>query len=202
MNQTDKKTGFFGIIISQSVILVAGVMLLLWGDINWRYWGFDPLVDLLLALTAAFLTYGIIYIVYLYGGAFSARLLADVQKITVYFSDYSWFKISCVALLAGVGEELLFRIALQSWLVNYVPVYLAIFAPALVFGLLHFLSWPYFIAATLMGLVFGVSYHLTQSAMLVIVWHAVYDLIALGVIIKYPHVLGLSPRANKNPFLS
>jgi membrane protease YdiL (CAAX protease family) len=202
MNKTDKKPGFFGIIISQSVILVAGVILLLWGDINWRYWGFDPLVDLLLALMAAFLTYGIIYIVYLYGSAFSASLLADVQKITVYFSDYSWFKISCVALLAGVGEELLFRIALQSWLVNHIPVYLAIIAPALVFGLLHFLSWPYFIAATLMGLVFGVSYHLTQSAMLVIVWHAVYDLIALGVIIKYPHVLGLPSRANKNPFLS
>lgn len=202
MNQTDKKLGFFRIIISQSVILAVGVMLLLWGDIDWHYWGFDPLVDLLLALTAAFLTYGIIYMVYLYGGAFSASLLADVQKITVYFSDYSWFKISCVALLAGVGEELLFRIALQSWLVNHVSIYLAIVVPALVFGLLHFLSWSYFIAATLMGLVFGLVYHLTQSAMLVIVWHAIYDLIALGVMIKYPRLLGLSSRDDYNRFTS
>lgn len=125
-----------------------------------------------------------------------------MQKITVHFADYSWAKIACVALLAGVGEELLFRIALQSWLANHVAIYLAIFAPALVFGLLHFLSWSYFIAATVMGLLFGIVYHLTQSAMLVIVWHAVYDLIALGVMIKYPQLLGLPPRVTNNYFLS
>ncbi len=191
MSKTDRKLGFFEIFISQITILIVGLMALKFETIEWQWWGFSPAIDLLLALTAALLTYGILYMGYLYGGRFAANLLVDVQKITVHFNGYSWFKIGCVALLAGVGEELLFRVALQSWLTNYVPVYLAIFAPALVFGLLHFLSWSYFIAATLMGLVFGIAYHFTQSVMLVIAWHAIYDLIALGVIVKYPHLLGL-----------
>ncbi len=202
MSKTNKKLGFFEILVSQIVILVVGIVVLRFVAIEWQLWGFSPKVDLLLALTAALLTYGVIYMVYLYGGRFSASLLTDMQRLVVHFHDYSWFKISCVALLAGVGEELLFRIALQSWLANHVSVYLAICAPALIFGLLHFLSWAYFIAATLMGLVFGIAYYLSQSAMLVIAWHAIYDLIALGVIIKYPHLLGLPPRADSNRFFS
>lgn len=198
----DKKLGFFEVLVSQVTILLVGIGALKFAAIDWQLWVFSPLVDSLLAVIAALLTYGIIYLIYRHGGRFSASLLADVQKITEHFTDYSWAKIACVALLAGVGEELLFRVALQSWLANHVSIYLAIFAPALVFGLLHFLSWSYFIAATIMGLVFGIVYHLTQSAMLVIVWHAVYDLIALGVMIKYPQLLGLPPRATDNYFLS
>lgn len=198
MNKTDKKLGFFEIVISQIIILVMALAILQFVALEWQLWVFSPLVDLLLALTAALLTYAIIYMFYLYGGRFSASLLADVQKITGHFSDYSWLKISCIALLAGVGEELLFRIALQSWLANHVSIYLAIVAPALAFGLLHFLSWAYFVAATLMGLVFGIVYHLTQGAILVIAWHAIYDLIALAVMIKYPRLLGLPSRVDRH----
>lgn len=198
MNSGDKKISFLGIIFSQAMIVMLGLMVLLGQNIKWHYWWLGPAMDLPLALLAAFLTYALIYWIYAYGGAFSRQLLVDVQKITIHFKDYSWFNIGCVALLAGVGEELLFRVALQSLLANYVPIYLAIIIPALVFGLLHFLSWSYFISATVMGLIFGVVYFITQSAILVIVWHAVYDLIALGVIIKYPHVLGLAPRVNMN----
>jgi membrane protease YdiL (CAAX protease family) len=196
MNQENRKISFLGVASSQLIIVAIGLGLISQENVVWQVWGFSPWVDILLALMAAFLTYGFMYFLYLYGGAFSKRLVADVQKITLYFSGYSWFKIGCVALLAGVGEELLFRVGLQALLTNYVSIYLAIFIPALVFGLLHFLSWPYFISATLMGLVFGVVYHFTQSVMLVIVWHAVYDLIALGVIIKYPSVMGLSAQAD------
>jgi membrane protease YdiL (CAAX protease family) len=198
----EKKLGFSAVLTSQVTILLLGLGALQFAAIDWQWWGFSAGMDLLLAVLAALLTYGTIYLMYRHGGRFAATLLADVQKITVHFTDYSWAKIACVALLAGVGEELLFRIALQSWLANHVAIYLAIFAPALVFGLLHFLSWSYFIAATVMGLLFGIVYHLTQSAMLVIVWHAVYDLIALGVMIKYPQLLGLPPRVTNNYFLS
>lgn len=197
----ERKLGFGEVIVSQLVILLVGALALRFSTIHWQLWGFSPLVDSLLAVLAALFTYGVIYSMYRYGGRFAASLLADVQKITLHFADYSWAKITCVALLAGVGEELLFRVALQGGLMNYVSVPLAIIVPALVFGLLHFLSWSYFIAATLMGLVFGIVYHYTQSAMLVIIWHAVYDLIALGVMIKYPQWLGLPP-PGKKVFLS
>ncbi|MFC3114050.1 CPBP family intramembrane glutamic endopeptidase [Cellvibrio fontiphilus] len=197
----ERKLRFGEVVVSQLAILLVGALALGFGEIHWQLWVFSPLVDSLLAVLAALFTYGLIYLMYRHAGRFAASLLADMQKITLHFADYSWAKIACVALLAGVGEELLFRLALQGGLTGYLSVPLAIVIPALVFGLLHFLSWAYFIAATLMGLAFGIVYHYTQSAMLVIIWHAVYDLIALGVMIKYPQWLGLPPPV-KNAFLS
>ncbi len=197
----EKKLGFAEVIVSQIVILLLGVGALKFGVIEWQLWGRSPLAESMQALLAALLTYALIYLICLQGGRFAVNLLADVQKITVHFAHYGWAKIAVIALLAGVGEELLFRVALQGWLSSHVSAPLAILVPAVIFGLLHFLSWSYFIAATIMGLAFGVIYHLTQSVMLVIIWHAVYDLIALGVMIKYPQWLGLPP-PEKKPFLS
>lgn len=197
----ERKLGFAEVIFSQLVILLVGAVALKFGVIEWQLWGYSPVVDSLLGVVAAVLTYAVIYLMYLQGGRFATNLLADVQKITIHFADYSWAKIALIALLAGLGEELLFRVALQGWLTGHIHLGLAIVAPALVFGLLHFISWSYFIAATIIGLVFGVVYHLSQSATLVIVWHAVYDLIALGVLIKYPQWLGL-PSPVKDRFLS
>ena len=74
MSKTNKKLGFFEILVSQIVILVVGIVVLRFVAIEWQLWGFSPKVDLLLALTAALLTYGVIYMVYLYGGRFSASL--------------------------------------------------------------------------------------------------------------------------------
>lgn len=202
MNQSNKKITFLQVILSQLSFLFAGAVLISTANVSWSGWSAQPWWDVLLGIVAALVTYGLMYLVYLYGGRFSARLLVDVQKIVQHFVGYSWLKITCVALLAGVGEELLFRIALQGWLSSQgLPLWLAIVAPALVFGLLHFISWPYFILATFIGLVFGVAYHLSNSAALVMIWHAVYDLIALGVMIKYPQLLGL-PQAKANSFIN
>lgn len=202
MNQSNKKITFLQVLFSQLSFLFAGAVLISTANVSWSGWSAQPWWDVLLGIVAALVTYGLMYLVYLYGGRFSARLLVDVQKIVQHFVGYSWLKITCVALLAGVGEELLFRIALQGWLSSQgQPLWLAIFAPALVFGLLHFISWPYFILATFIGLVFGVTYHLSDSAALVMIWHAVYDLIALGVMIKYPQLLGL-PQAKANSFIN
>lgn len=200
MQQQNKKITFLQVLFSQLSFLFAGAVFISIANLSWSGWSAQPWQDVLFGIVAALVTYGLMYLVYLYGGSFAARLLVDVQKISQHFVGYSWLKITCVALLAGVGEELLFRIALQGWLsAEELPLWLAIFAPALLFGLLHFISWPYFILATFIGIVFGVTYHLSQSAALVMIWHAIYDLIALGVIIKYPQLLGL-PQAKANSF--
>jgi len=49
----------------------------------------------------------------------------------------------------------------------------------------------YFIFALLMSLILGVLFEASQSMWLVVVVHTVYDVVALAVIAKYPHYLGV-----------
>ena len=42
-----------------------------------------------------------------------------------------------------------------------------------------------------MRIALGIGYYLTGSLLMEITWHGVYDLIALGIIIKFPQVIGI-----------
>lgn len=199
MSKLERKLGFGGIVLSQIFLLGVGMLLIIAEIIPWQLWGGHPWWESVGAVVAALGTYWILYGLFLCGGRFVERLLADLNEIRTSFQGFSWGQITCVAILAGVSEELLFRVGLQGLFVQYLSPSLAILASAVIFGLLHFISWPYFLLATLMGGLFGAVYHWTQSAMLVIVWHAFYDLIALGVIVKYPQILGLADQPVLNP---
>ena len=85
-----------------------------------------------------------------------------------------------LAVFAGVGEELLFRGAIQGWLAQHTHDAVAIVAASVLFGMVHYLSFTYFLLATGLGVVLGVAYALTDSLLLVMVWHGVYDMIALS----------------------
>ncbi|HSC69533.1 MAG TPA: type II CAAX endopeptidase family protein [Cellvibrio sp.] len=191
MKGHENKLNFAYVLLSQFSIVLIGIVIIAAADLSWILWFSSPAVDTLLGVIAAVITYTVMYLVYLYGGKVSAQLTADVKKMGYHFSGYSWSKLILIATLAGVGEELLFRVALQTWFAENINIYLAILAPALIFGLLHFISFTYFIVATLMGLVFGFAYYFTQSIALIMVWHGVYDLIALAVLVKYPHLIGI-----------
>lgn len=199
MSQKERKLGFGGIVLSQIFLLGVGMLLIIKEIMPWQLWGEHPWRESLAAVVAALGTYGVLYGLFRRGGQFIKRLLADLDGIRAPFQGFSWGQITCVAILAGVSEELLFRVGLQGLFVQYLSPSLAILASAVIFGLLHFISWPYFLLATLMGGLFGVVYHWTQSAMLVILWHALYDLIALGVMVKYPQMLGLADQPVLNP---
>jgi uncharacterized protein len=130
-------------------------------------------------------------LIYRFGGKFAQSLLNDLHRVSWIFKGYSWVHISCVAVLAGVGEELLFRGFLQTWLSNHFAIAWAILAASIIFGLLHYLSHAYFICTILMSIALGVGYYLTDSLLMVVVWHGVYDFIALTMLIKYPQVIGI-----------
>ncbi|MDZ7748382.1 MAG: CPBP family intramembrane glutamic endopeptidase [Halofilum sp. (in: g-proteobacteria)] len=84
-----------------------------------------------------------------------------------------------VAALAGLGEELLFRGVLQAWLVGLGGPWQGVSLAAVVFGLVHYLSWAYFVLATVMGLYLGALYLVTGDLLLACLVHALYDWIAL-----------------------
>ncbi len=107
--------------------------------------------------------------------------------------NLTWPQIIILSALAGLGEELLFRGFAQSWLLNTIGVHTAIVITSLIFGLLHAMTLYYFLFAFALSLGFGVVFHASESMLLVVTIHAVYDVIALGVIAKYPQWVGVLP---------
>ena len=105
------------------------------------------------------------------------------------FANFSWPMIIIISLLAGVGEEMLFRALIQNYLIYLTNNVWGITLGALIFGVLHYLNHTYALIASVMGGVFGYIYFVTQDLLLVITLHGVYDFFAFAVIVKYPHFL-------------
>ena len=88
-----------------------------------------------------------------------------------------------LALLAGLGEELLFRGLLQAGLARLLPTPFALVGSLLIasviFGACHYLSHTYFVLATLAGLYFGALMLVSDSIVPPIIAHALYDFFAL-----------------------
>lgn len=84
-----------------------------------------------------------------------------------------------VALLAGVGEELLFRGVIQGGLEGSLGPWPALVVASVVFGLMHALTRAYFIIATLMGLYLGWIYMATGNLLIPILIHFLYDWVIL-----------------------
>lgn len=80
-----------------------------------------------------------------------------------------------VSLLAGVGEELLFRGVIQGGLEGLLGAWPALILASLLFGVMHALTRAYFIIATLMGLYLGWIYMRTGNLLIPILIHFLYD---------------------------
>jgi uncharacterized protein len=95
------------------------------------------------------------------------------------FPSASIGQLAMVAVLAGVGEELLFRGVVQTLLVDWTTPAVGIVLGSLLFGGMHALSKIYFVLATIIGLCFGwLAWHY-HDLVAPIVAHTVYDFVAL-----------------------
>jgi uncharacterized protein len=108
------------------------------------------------------------------------RLRREVEKVvSELFAGCGWLEFSLVSLAAGIGEEVLFRGALQPLVIRGTVPWIGIVVVALLFGLAHALTQTYFILATLIGLYFGWLAYAYDDLIAPIVAHAVYDWFAL-----------------------
>jgi uncharacterized protein len=82
------------------------------------------------------------------------------------------------AILAPIVEEILFRGLLQSALAKKLPIWAAIGISALLFGAVHFDLYALPVLA-LMGVIFGILYHLTGSLRVTILAHLINNSAAL-----------------------
>src|SRR4051812_16809135 len=96
------------------------------------------------------------------------------------FPSRSIGQFAMIATLAGVGEELLFRGAIQSIVANWTTPVIGLTITSVLFGLAHALSKLYFLFAVAVGAFFGwmtLSYNDLVAPMIA---HGVYDFLALA----------------------
>lgn len=88
-------------------------------------------------------------------------------------------QFALIALLAGVGEEALFRGVVQNLLGAWTSPLAGLGLTSLLFGLAHALSKLYFTLATLIGLCFGWLVLHYNDLIAPMVAHSLYDFVAL-----------------------
>lgn len=109
--------------------------------------------------------------------------------------DLGYVKILVISAGAAISEEFLFRLFLQGWISDIASPGVGIVVGAILFGLLHAISVAYVVGTFVIGLAIGALYEWTGSALLVIVWHFAYDVLAFLVATKKPEWIGLERTA-------
>ncbi|MEQ5817263.1 CPBP family intramembrane metalloprotease [Marinobacter sp. NFXS11] len=170
-------------VIGLVAILLFGIPVLLFGPGLWP--------SILLGSLGAILTYAALLLLTRVPGLFPENLERQMQGLYDFASSYSPAVLILLSLLAGVGEELLFRGAIQGWLMAKTDPVTAVLAASVLFGLVHYVSFAYFLVATGLGLILGAAYVLSESLALVMVWHALYDMIALFCLLRFPRWFGV-----------
>ena len=117
------------------------------------------------------------------------------QAIAQIFPRPRLWQLALVAVVAGLGEELLFRGLLQAglgWLIG-VPggTWIALLVASLVFGVFHWLNTTYALLAACAGVYFGLLLMATGSLWPPIVAHALYDFAALWYLVRSNQMIGL-----------
>jgi uncharacterized protein len=111
------------------------------------------------------------------------------ERLGPYLANASPGGIVLLAILAGLGEELLFRGVIQVWLAERFPAWLAVAGASVLFGVGHWLSSAYAALATLIGAYLGLVFLLSGNLLAPIVAHAGYDVVALYVLARRASVV-------------
>jgi CAAX protease family protein len=104
------------------------------------------------------------------------------QTLVPLFGHCNLLQLVLISLLAGVGEELLFRGAIQSLLGNWFGSPTGLIVTSVVFGLLHLITPTYGILAGCIGLYLGWFAIASGNLLGPIVAHGLYDFLALALL--------------------
>ncbi len=107
------------------------------------------------------------------------------DEVAPLFAGRSWSELALISIAAGVGEEMLFRGVVQSSLAGWLGATWGVVLASFLFGLFHPISLTYMVLTAILGLCLGVLWIENQNLLTVMVAHAVFDLAALGYLVKY-----------------
>jgi membrane protease YdiL (CAAX protease family) len=94
--------------------------------------------------------------------------------------------LGAISLLAGVGEEMLFRGTLQAALARESNLWLGLLAASVLFGVLHAITPAYAVMASVMGAYLGVLWLATGNILTPMIVHALYDFLVLWYLMAGP----------------
>lgn len=105
------------------------------------------------------------------------------RELAPLLEGCEWPDLALLSIAAGVGEEMLFRGVIQGVMMRVLGPILGLAGASVLFGLLHPVSVAYVIMAALLGAYLGYVWIASGNLLTVIVAHAVYDFIALIVML-------------------
>ncbi len=91
-----------------------------------------------------------------------------------------------ISVLAGLGEEMLFRGVLQGYLTQRAGPWVGLALASVLFGLMHFITFTYAVLAALMGVYLGLVWEWTGNLLPPVLMHALYDFLALLYLLRGP----------------
>jgi uncharacterized protein len=123
----------------------------------------------------------------------SWRPLVEIARITdemllPLFRDCRLIELAVIAMLAGIGEEMLFRGVIQATTAQAIGghrgVWLALLIASVLFGLLHPITPTYAILAGLIGVYLGGLWLASGNLLVPIIAHGAYDFLAIVYLLK------------------
>jgi len=106
------------------------------------------------------------------------------EVVRPLFRPCAWYDLAAISILAGVGEEVLFRGVLQNVLGGWLGPWIGMLAASILFGLCHLITPTYALVAGVIGFYLGWLWVTTGNLGVPIVVHALYDFIALVYLAK------------------
>ena len=160
-------------------ILFLGLLIHSFNENELSYFGSLGLWAIPFGLVFGVLNYLVLFKILM--GFGKERFRPDIQKLLEISKIFETKDVILISLLAGFGEELLFRVAIQGTLTDWIGIPIAVVVTALIFALLHAASIYYFAATLVIGFAFGMAYAFADSFLFVAIWHAIYDILAIGL---------------------
>lgn len=109
-----------------------------------------------------------------------ARMIRWLEhNLMPHLSGASLWQLAMLSILAGVGEELLFRGVVQAALGDAFTPWVGLLAASALFGIAHYVSYTYAISAGLFGLYLGWLMITWGNLFAPVVTHSLYDFLAL-----------------------
>jgi membrane protease YdiL (CAAX protease family) len=91
-----------------------------------------------------------------------------------------------ISVLAGLGEELLFRGVMQAAFSSWLGLGWGLAIASILFGVMHAVTFTYAVLATVMGAYLGWLWVWTDNLLVPIVVHALYDFVVLWYLLYGP----------------
>jgi membrane protease YdiL (CAAX protease family) len=121
--------------------------------------------------------------------AFERLREALEQLVLPLFEESSVLELALLSLIAGVGEELLFRglmqHALTTWIGGSTGLWVGLAVASLAFGCAHAITRTYVVLAAIISVYLGLLFFWTGNVLAPVTAHAVYDFIALLYLVKW-----------------